>query len=200
MTSMKHLVLGLVCERPGYGYDLGQRITERFAFLEVADGFVYSALDRLEKDGWVQELGTKVHGQTRRGSPRLMYGPTEAGLLEFARWMKKPTGLALVREETHIKLLLAKTRTDLECLLDHLQQLLVECLAELDQLSRSPTVPIDQLADPAFPWSSAASLIVVDGKATRIRATQDWIGRTAEVIETRLESMPADDGPEAAAT
>src|SRR6185312_6150626 len=48
--STKHVVLGLLIERPGYGYDLIQRARSRFGFLGLSENFVYRTLERLDPD------------------------------------------------------------------------------------------------------------------------------------------------------
>ena len=68
--STKHAVLGLMIDRPSYGYNLQQQIAERLGFLGLAESTVYKTLERLEQDGWVEEVGQKQVGGTRRGAPR----------------------------------------------------------------------------------------------------------------------------------
>ena len=48
--SAKYAVLGLVIERPGYGYQLAQRLQERFGSCAFAPSGVYSALDQLSRE------------------------------------------------------------------------------------------------------------------------------------------------------
>ena len=55
--SAKHAVLGLVIERPGYGYQLAQRLDERFSSSGFAPSGVYSALDQLSRDELVRLTG-----------------------------------------------------------------------------------------------------------------------------------------------
>ena len=55
--SAKHAILGLVIERPGYGYQLAQRLDERFGSSGFAPSGVYSALDQLSRDELVRSAG-----------------------------------------------------------------------------------------------------------------------------------------------
>ena len=55
--SAKYAVLGLVIERPGYGYQLAQRLEERFGCSEFAPSGVYSALDQLSRDSLIRSAG-----------------------------------------------------------------------------------------------------------------------------------------------
>ncbi len=52
--SAKYAILGLVIERPGYGYQLAQRLEERFGSSSFAPSGVYSALDQLSRDEFVR--------------------------------------------------------------------------------------------------------------------------------------------------
>ncbi len=55
--SAKNAVLGLVIERPGYGYDLARRLEERFGSSGFAPTGVYSALDQLSSEELVRSAG-----------------------------------------------------------------------------------------------------------------------------------------------
>lgn len=108
MLSTKHVVLGLVIERRGYGYDLQQRVDNRFAFLGLSERMIYRTIDRLRKDGLIERVGAKGAGKTERGSPRVIYGPTQRGEEEFDRWMTAPCDLGVAREEVHVKVVLSQ--------------------------------------------------------------------------------------------
>ena len=81
--STKHAVLGLMIDRPSYGYNLQQQIAERLGFLGLAESTVYKTLERLEQDGWVEEVGQKQVGGTRRGAPRILYRATPDGVASW---------------------------------------------------------------------------------------------------------------------
>jgi DNA-binding PadR family transcriptional regulator len=65
--------LGLVIERPGYGYQLAQRLDERFSSSGFAPSGVYSALDQLSRDELVRSAGELGPGPARRAAPRTIY-------------------------------------------------------------------------------------------------------------------------------
>lgn len=89
LPPIKHIVLGLLIERPGYGYDLKHRLSERFAFLELSENAVYSVLNRLEEDGWIEPEPNQRPAQTRRGAPRIRYRPTPVGRQRFKEWIRR---------------------------------------------------------------------------------------------------------------
>ena len=105
--STRHVVLGLLVERPGYGYDLQQRIDARLGFLRLSESAVYKILERLEREAWIEEAGQRRIGITRRGAPRVMYRATALGLDQFRAWMATPCERALLRDELQAKLTVA---------------------------------------------------------------------------------------------
>ena len=73
------LILATVAQEPGHGYVILQRLHERSAgAFELAEGTLYPALHRLERDGllgssWSNETGRRrrVYRITRRGEKAL---------------------------------------------------------------------------------------------------------------------------------
>jgi DNA-binding PadR family transcriptional regulator len=66
--SFQNAVLGLVIERPGYGYDLTQRVNARVAGLDVSESAVYPALVALERKGWVRRRDPTANTSRGRAS------------------------------------------------------------------------------------------------------------------------------------
>ena len=52
--SVKHAVLGLVIERPGYGYELIQRLEQRIEGWRPSETAVYPALRSLRMEGMIR--------------------------------------------------------------------------------------------------------------------------------------------------
>ena len=180
--STKHVVLGLMIERPSYGYGLQQQVAERLGFLGLAESAVYKTIERLEADGLVEEVGEKQVGRTRRGAPRILYRATPEGVDQFREWMATPCHRAVVRDELHAKLALS-TPADLPQLLQAIECQAEECLAELALLSR----PSLAAASGDVPWSAAARMMTDDFKARWLESLVDWLNAVAEVIEGRIE-------------
>jgi PadR family transcriptional regulator, regulatory protein PadR len=69
------LLLAVLAEAPGHGYELGRRLTRRSAGeLDVPEGSLYPALHRLERGGLVQSAWSSEEGRRRR-----VYRLTPAG-------------------------------------------------------------------------------------------------------------------------
>ena len=69
------LLLAVLADAPGHGYELSQRLTERSGGeLGVHEGSLYPALHRLERAGLVESAWSSAEGRRRR-----IYRLTAAG-------------------------------------------------------------------------------------------------------------------------
>ncbi|HMJ01478.1 MAG TPA: PadR family transcriptional regulator [Conexibacter sp.] len=186
MLSTKHVVLGLVIERPGYGYELQQRLDRRFAFLGLSDRAVYRMLDRLQRDGLIEPAYEKQAGRTSRGAPRLVYTATPAGHDEFGRWIAEPCEIAVVREEVHVKVVLSQA-PNFPRVIELTEKLEQACLAAMRELQQASAPSLEELADPAFPWETAAVVLVDDAEAARLQSYIDWLQRVRTIVRRRME-------------
>jgi len=181
--STKHAVLGLMIDRPSYGYNLQQQIGERLGFLGLAESTVYKTLERLEFDGWVEEVGQKQAGRTRRGAPRVLYRATPEGVASFKSWMAEASDRAVLRDELQAKLALSDPE-DLPRLLEMAEAQSRECLEELVTLARPA---LSELATTDVDWSLAARYMVDDFKARWLESLVDWLDGICEVMEERIK-------------
>lgn len=180
--STRHVVLGLLVERPGYGYDLQQRIDARLGFLGLSESAVYKILERLESEGWIEESGQRRLGATRRGAPRVMYRATTVGRERFKQWMAQPCERPVLRDELQAKLNVAEP-DDLPELLASAEAQGRECLAELAALSRPA---LARVVEPEVPWRDAATMMVDDFRLRSLQTLVDWLDATCELIEERI--------------
>ena len=181
--STKHAVLGLMIDRPSYGYNLQQQIAERLGFLGLAESTVYKTLERLERDGWVEEVGQKQVGGTRRGAPRILYRATPDGVASFRSWMADTSDRAVLRDELQAKLALSDPG-DLPQLLAMAEEQARECLQELMALARPS---LSELATADVEWELAARYMVDDFKARWLESLVDWLDGICEVMEERIK-------------
>ena len=88
-------LLAVVEDQPAYGYEMTSRLRER-GLNSVADGSIYPALARLEREGFLDSY--QVRGES--GPPRKYYRITDtgAGLLSDNRkqWAAFASGVASV--------------------------------------------------------------------------------------------------------
>ena len=184
--STKHAVLGLMIDRPSYGYRLQQEVAERLGFLDLANSAIYKILERLEQDGLVEETGQTPVGRTRRGAPRVLYQATARGEKQFAQWIAQPSARGVLRDELQAKLAVSRV-DDLPQLLAAAEQQTDMCIAELSRLKRPPVYAAD---GGEIPWPQLSSLMVDDFHARWLECLIGWLEALCEVLESRIESSP----------
>lgn len=94
-------VLGLVIEKPSYGYELARRFERRFdTFLSVSASNIYTTLDRLARQGLIEEIDCDLPVSARR-QRRLHYRATADGARSYREWLMQ----RLYRDERRTELL-----------------------------------------------------------------------------------------------
>lgn len=73
--STEILILGLLSERPMYGYEISQELEQRSGgYFEMKEGLLYPTLHRMQKSGWLAAEWREVEGRRRK-----YYALTPAG-------------------------------------------------------------------------------------------------------------------------
>lgn len=181
--SAKNAVLGLVIERPGYGYDLARRLQERFGSSGFAPTGVYSALDQLSSDALVHSIGSRACADNERAAPRTIYEATPKGVDHFEEWMVGCSSLAPVRDELYMKIALSKPH-NLSRLIELARSQEEDCLARLQALRR-PAMAQGGLRA----WSEVAVLLVRDAEVKQLQARVEWLQKARVVMEKLNESQ-----------
>jgi DNA-binding PadR family transcriptional regulator len=184
-VSNKHVALGLLIERPGYGYDLEVRFNERVRFLSLSRKLSYRLIDQLREEGWIEPVGPKQAGKTERGAPRLIYGATASGREEFSRWIAEPCEIGIVREEVHVKVVLSQS-PDWPRVIELTEKLERTCLAAMREMQDASGLTSDQLADPEIPWDTVAAVLVDDAEIARLQGMIDWLQRVRIIVLHRM--------------
>jgi DNA-binding PadR family transcriptional regulator len=168
--SVKQAVLGLVIERPGYGYELVQRFDERIGGWRPSKTAVYPALLRLHTEGSVQR---RVESSAHRNVT--WYEATDRGRDEFRAWLHTPPELMPMRDDMYVKIAFA-TAADLQLLVDQTRAQEQLCLDRIDRLTGAG-VDAEALAAPDVEWrligQAWLSRTEVAQLATTIEALQD---------------------------
>ncbi len=95
-STVNWAVLGLVIERPSYGYELFQRLGRRYdGVLEPPISQIYAALDALERAAMIEplpdapvELASAEPARPRaRRQPKIHYRATASGARAFRAWV-----------------------------------------------------------------------------------------------------------------
>lgn len=81
-------LLGLVIQRPSYGYELVQRFERTFAdALDLSSpSQIYTALDSLARHGLIEEMLPSAERDGVR-QPKPHYGATRAGVESYSGWL-----------------------------------------------------------------------------------------------------------------
>lgn len=136
--SVKHAVLGLVIERPGYGYELIQRLEQRIEGWRPSETAVYPALRSLRAEGMIRardaQSAAAAGGAVSAHRGVVWYEATDAGRDEFRAWVRAPTDLAPQRDPFWLKVAFASPE-DLPHLVELARELESACLERMAELS-----------------------------------------------------------------
>jgi DNA-binding PadR family transcriptional regulator len=180
--SAKYAVLGLVIERPGYGYQLAQRLEDRFDSSGFAPSGVYSALDQLSRDEFVRSAGEMGAGPARRAAPRTIYEATREGIEHFDSWMLTSSPTPPLRDELHMKIALCR-REDLPRLIELVYGQELACLSRLRDLKqRAEDEPTD-----IHEWTPLMRSLLRDAEVALWNGRIEWLQAARELFEQLRE-------------
>lgn len=172
--SVKHAVLGLVIERPGYGYELIQRLEQRIEGWRPSETAVYPALRSLRAEGMIRAREATADGpavSAHRGV--VWYEATEEGRDEFRTWVRAPTDLAPQRDPFSLKVAFASP-DDLPHLVELARELESACLERMAELSEQGD-KVEDLRRADVEWREIG---------------QAWLRRTeAAQLSVRIEAV-----------
>jgi len=190
-VSVRHALLALLSEGPGYGFKLREEFEARTGEVWPLNvGQVYTTLQRLERDGLVESDGTAHDG------PQKTYRITAEGGRELAGWLRTPPDLAAPpRDELVMKVLVA-TRvpgTDVHEVIQVHRRYLVELMQQWTRIKESEV-------SESGPDLSLA--LVVDAELFRLDSVVRWldsadgrIRRAAVTVgEQREQREPGEQG------
>lgn len=192
--SAKHAVLGLVIERPGYGYQLAQRLDERFGSSGFAPSGVYSALDQLARDDYIRSAGEKGAGPARRAAPRTIYEATEEGVDHFEAWMLDSSPTPPLRDELHMKIALCRPR-NVPRLIEVVCGQEVACLGRLRDLKALSEAEPAAVQD----WPRMMRALAAGAEVAFWNARIEWLQSARELLEQLREEHAQAGYPGAAA-
>ncbi len=185
--SAKYAILGLVIERPGYGYQLAQRLEERFGSSAFAPSGVYSALDQLSRDEFVRAAGEMGPGPARRAAPRMIYEATDQGVDHFEGWILGSSPTPPLRDELHMKIALCRPR-NLPRLIDLVYGQELACRGRLRDLEQFPG---GEAAGDLKDWARLMRTLARDAEIALWKARIEWLQRARELLEGLVEESAA---------
>lgn len=169
-AGTKYAVLGLLLERPSYGYEVLVRFRRAFDAGQwaISPQGLYASLDRLERDGLIEPILDDAHEASRR-QPRTPYRVTSDGEHELQRFLETPMGADPSRAEFLVRLQCAVTR-DAEAILQLLDGYEEACLRELGHIG-APGIA----SDGAAYRRSLVELLTIEDRRLGIQARLMWI-------------------------
>jgi DNA-binding PadR family transcriptional regulator len=182
--SVKHAVLGLVIERPGYGYELVQRFEQRIGVWRPSKTAVYPALLRLHARGYVQR---RADSSAHRNVT--WYEATEQGREEFRTWLRTPPDLMPMRDEMFVKIAFA-TEDDLHLLIDQTRTQERLCLDRIEQLAGG-SADVTALTDPAAEWRVIGQAWLTRTEAAQLAATVEALQEARALMKQALRRARA---------
>jgi DNA-binding PadR family transcriptional regulator len=174
-STVNWAVLGLLIERPSYGYELSQRFERRFGeLLRVGTSHIYAALNSLEKEGLIEPMPS-TNGTLKRRQPKIHYRATAAGAHAYRGWLGER-----MRDDTQrvqlLGRLLSTGQLDTDAMLALVSRYEDECLEEASQIEIPP-------ADaPGPPAHTLAERLVAEERRLAIQGQLMWVEYAREEI------------------
>lgn len=177
--SIRQSILALLDHAPSYGYQLRADFEQRTGGTWPLNiGQVYSTLDRLERDGLVENEGADADGH-------VIWSITAAGRAEVALWLSSPVVRTTQnRDELAVKFALAVTIPDLDvpALVQTQRTATLEHLQDLTRAKASGGSSPDDIA-----WS-----LVIEGLIFQAEAEARWLDHVeAQLLRARRRVAPA---------
>lgn len=182
--SAGEAVLGLVIEQPDHRFSLERRLQASFGSAQFSYSTAYSAVRRLEKDGYVRAVGANQDGPDQDGRV-VIYEATPAGVEHFREWVRAATSAPVAREELHAKIALCEPR-DLPRLIDVVHAEELACIAQLDRIreqmvAKQRSGALRPVAEQE--WSTLMDRGVVHGEAAFWGGRINHLGRLRVYLE-----------------
>lgn len=171
---IKEALLGLLASQPMHGYDLKvelDRVLGRITPMNV--GQVYTALNRLEKDGWVQ---TELVSREDQRAEMKVYSLSLLGAEHLHRWFAEPVERVELRDELFLKLSLARRtgRADARSIVQGQRMAMLRAMQELTILKERLAASADEELG-----------LLVEGALLHLEADMRWL----ELWEARLQGQ-----------
>jgi DNA-binding PadR family transcriptional regulator len=172
--SVRHALLALLTESPKYGMQLRQEFEARTGEVWPLNvGQVYTTLQRLEREGYVESDGAERDGVQKR------YRVTEAGADELTRWLRTPPdSVPPPRDELVMKVQVAARLPGIDVrdiLQVHRRQL-------VEEMQRYTTLKAESSPD------DIGLGLVVDAELFRLEAVVRWL----DAADARLRRQPVE--------
>ncbi|MDW5597496.1 helix-turn-helix transcriptional regulator [Conexibacter stalactiti] len=185
-SPVNYAVLGLVIEKPSYGYELLQRLRARYGeLLEVnSPSHVYAALDRLQRERLIvhnTEAADPAEDERPVRQPKVTYRATADGAVVYRQWLAE----RLRDDEERIELLgrlIAVGARDLGALGDLIDRYDAECVSVSQRI---PLVDRSAAQAGVEPEREFVQRLVAEERRFVLEAQLRWIDYAREELRDR---------------
>lgn len=172
--SVRAVLLGLVLERPGYGYELANRLVERLGETwQIAQKDVYRLLDELTEGELLESREERRPGNKQS---RVFFYPTALTAPTLGQWIETLSPKEPMREGIRAKVAAAR-KEDARPLLLSLREYERHCLKLARLTPPATNVPA---------WSGLVVDCARDAVDSQLRSEVEWCRRTRRRIEGYL--------------
>ena len=180
-TGTKYAVLGLLLERPSYGYEVLTRFRRAFDAGQwaISPQGLYASLDRLERDGLIEPVLAPTPDVSRR-QPKTPYRVTQHGEDALQRFLQTPMGADPSRAEFLVRLQCTVSQNT-DALLEMLDGYERACLDELGRIGAET----DEDDGPHAHLSRLVERLAREDRRLGIQARLTWI----EFARQQLRSL-----------
>lgn len=182
--STRLAVLGLLLERPSWGYELDARFKRIFGAdpweWRVTPQAIYNALKRLESDDMIEPIGDETgerSADSKQRDMRQTYRVTGTGAQSMREWLATPMTSSPSQEELLIRLYFGNTSD--ETLRTMLRRHGEVCLEELERIA-------------ALPADTRMQRLVKEDRRLAVQARLSWIG-LAPLLRSSSDRFPISD-------
>jgi DNA-binding PadR family transcriptional regulator len=164
-SPLKGAVLGLLIERPSYGYELANRLSARLGpAWQIAPKSIYPLLDQLERAGLAKSVVEPNPTSPRQ--QRTVYYPTEQAPAALSHWIGTSTPKEPLRADLQAKIAVARIE-DAPRLLRMLDNYERECLELLEATCE------EQLSIQS--WRTLLMDLTLEAADAHLRAELEWV-------------------------
>ena len=172
LTPSEYAILGLIRERPTYGYELKKQLRQLERVAPIEPAMVYAILRSLAGfdliDGTVDDSSQP---------PKSVYTVTEEGDAQFQRWLRRPVGrIRETRLDFLIKLYFALRE-------DH--ALARQILSAQLEAMRATTAEVERERVDLGADADDFDRIVTESRLSAARITLEWLEKSLEDLSGR---------------
>jgi DNA-binding PadR family transcriptional regulator len=180
-VALRDVVLSQIIERPGWAYELNDRLSDWSRAMDLSGAAIHAALASLEKDRLICVVDRAVGPDRRASTKRTVFAATPAGEEHHRDWMTTTAGKTPLREAIHMQMLVAEDR-DIPVLLASLDLIEADCERQLAHVLAAFSFDAPGRAR----ISEFGAPLVRAGLAMHLQGTMEWVVDSRRALKRRL--------------